>query len=160
LTIFASRVARRIVAIMKVRDMRKLVQLRTVPLDAKTRRLGGCYDISDLRRVAKRRIPRPVFDYVDGAADEEISVAANVAAFRSWRFLPRMLAGVASADTSASVPWSPFFVTDPSIAAGCPSHAMGPLAATWSAAFGTMLDAVLVAWNASARHRHCRFPPA
>ena len=36
-----------------------------------------------------------MFDYVDGAADEEIAVAANVAAFRSWRFLPRVLAGVA-----------------------------------------------------------------
>ena len=83
--------------------MRKLVQLRVVPLDARTRRLGACYDISDLRRAAKRRIPRPVFDYVDGAADEEISVAANVAAFRSWRFLPRVLAGVESADTSAPV---------------------------------------------------------
>ena len=67
------------------------------------RRLGACYDIADLRRAAKRRIPRPVFDYVDGAADEEISVAANVAAFRSWRFLPRVLAGVESADTSAPV---------------------------------------------------------
>ena len=83
--------------------MRKLVQLRTVPLDAKARRLGACYDVSDLRRAARRRIPRPVFDYVDGAADEEISVAANVAAFRSWRFLPRVLAGVESADTSAPV---------------------------------------------------------
>jgi L-lactate dehydrogenase (cytochrome) len=88
---------------MRVREMRKLVQLRTVPLDARTRRLGGCYDISDLRRAAKRLIPRPVFDYVEGAADEEISVAANVAAFRSWRFLPRVLAGVESTDTSAAV---------------------------------------------------------
>jgi L-lactate dehydrogenase (cytochrome) len=88
---------------MRVREMRKLVQLRTVPLDARTRRLGGCYDISDLRRAAKRLIPRPVFDYVEGAADEEISVAANVAAFRSWRFLPRVLAGVESTDTSAPV---------------------------------------------------------
>jgi L-lactate dehydrogenase (cytochrome) len=83
--------------------MRRLVRLRTVPLDAQARRLGSCYDIADLRRAAKRRIPRPVFDYVDGAADEEIAVAANVAAFRSWRFLPRVLAGVASADTSAPV---------------------------------------------------------
>ena len=83
--------------------MRRLVRLRAVPLDAKARRLGSCYDIADLRRAAKRRIPRPVFDYVDGAADEEIAVAANVAAFRSWRFLPRVLAGVASADTSAPV---------------------------------------------------------
>jgi L-lactate dehydrogenase (cytochrome) len=83
--------------------MRRLVRLRTVPLDAQARRLGSCYDIADLRRAAKRRIPRPVFDYVDGAADEEIAVAANVAAFRSWRFLPRVLAGVATADTSAPV---------------------------------------------------------
>jgi L-lactate dehydrogenase (cytochrome) len=83
--------------------MRRLVQLRGITLDATARRLGACYDVGDLRLAAKRRIPRPVFDYVDGAADEEIAVAANVAAFRSWRFLPRVLAGVASADTSASV---------------------------------------------------------
>jgi L-lactate dehydrogenase (cytochrome) len=83
--------------------MRKLVQLRAVSLDATQRRLGSCFDVADLRRVARRRIPRPVFDYVDGAADEEIAVAANVAAYRSWRFLPRVLAGVASADTSATV---------------------------------------------------------
>ncbi|MGH3300004.1 MAG: alpha-hydroxy acid oxidase, partial [Trebonia sp.] len=83
--------------------MRKLVQLRGVTLDPTARRLGACYDVFDLRRAAKRRIPRPVFDYVDGAADEEIAVAANVAAFRSWRFLPRVLAGVASADTSAAL---------------------------------------------------------
>ena len=83
--------------------MRKLVQLRGVTLDATARRLGACYDVADLRLAARRRIPRPVFDYVDGAADEEIAVTANVAAFRSWRFLPRVLAGVASADTSASV---------------------------------------------------------
>jgi len=99
--IFAAGWRGRIVAIMKVRDMRKLVQLRGVSLDATQRRLGSCYDIADLRRAAKRRIPRPVFDYVDGAADEEIAVAANAAAFRAWRFLPRVLAGVASADTSA-----------------------------------------------------------
>jgi len=83
--------------------MRRLVQLRAVTLDSTARRLGGCYDVSDLRRAAKRRIPRPVFDYVDGAADEEIASAANTAAFRSWRFLPRVLAGVASAETVAPV---------------------------------------------------------
>ena len=83
--------------------MRRLVQLRGVTLDPTARRLGGCYDVADLRRAAQRRIPRPVFDYVDGAADEEIAVGANVAAFRSWRFLPRVLAGVASASTAAPV---------------------------------------------------------
>jgi L-lactate dehydrogenase (cytochrome) len=88
---------------MRVREMRKLIQLRGVTLDATQRRLGNCHDVADLRQAARRRIPRPVFDYVDGAADEEIAVAANTAAFRSWRFLPRVLAGVAAADTSAPV---------------------------------------------------------
>jgi len=83
--------------------MRKLVRLRSVELDSTRRRLAACYDVSDLRRVAKRRIPRPVFDYVDGAADEEMAAAANVAAFRQWRFLPRVLADVADVDTSATV---------------------------------------------------------
>jgi L-lactate dehydrogenase (cytochrome) len=94
---------RRIVATMKVREMRQLIQFRPVELDPVARRLAGCYDVGDLRRAAKRRIPRPVFDYVDGAADEEIAAAANVAAFRSWRFLPRVLAGVADVDTSTPV---------------------------------------------------------
>lgn len=61
--------------------MRKLVKLRTVTLDASQRRLGACYDVADLRRAARQRIPRPVFDYVDEAADEEIAAAANTAAF-------------------------------------------------------------------------------
>jgi L-lactate dehydrogenase (cytochrome) len=83
--------------------MRRLVQLRSVSLDATERRLAACYDVADLRRVARRRIPQPVFDYVDGAADEELAVAANASAFRAWRFLPRVLASVETVDMSCSV---------------------------------------------------------
>jgi len=83
--------------------MRRLVQLRSVSLDATERRLATCYDVADLRRVARRRIPRPVFDYVDGAADEELAVAANASAFRTWRFLPRVLASVETVDLSCPV---------------------------------------------------------
>jgi L-lactate dehydrogenase (cytochrome) len=88
---------------MKVREMRKLVRMRSVELDATRRRLAACHDIGDLRRAARRLIPTPVFDYVDGAADEELTVAANVAAFRQWRFLPRVLTDVSSVDTSTSI---------------------------------------------------------
>jgi L-lactate dehydrogenase (cytochrome) len=88
---------------MKVREMRKLVQLRPVTLDPVQRRLESCVTVGDLRLAAKRRIPRPVFDYVDGAADEEISRRANVAAFRSWQFVPRVLAGVAECDPSTTL---------------------------------------------------------
>jgi L-lactate dehydrogenase (cytochrome) len=83
--------------------MRRLVRLRTVPLDSTERWLAACYDVADLRRVARRRIPRPVFDYVDGAADEELAVAANASAFRAWRFLPRVLASVETVDLSCPV---------------------------------------------------------
>jgi L-lactate dehydrogenase (cytochrome) len=88
---------------MRLQEMRKLVQLRSVDLDRTRRRLASCHDVSDLRRVARRRIPRPVFDYVDGAADEELAAAGNVAAFRQWRFLPRVLADVSAVDTSVTV---------------------------------------------------------
>lgn len=87
--------------------MRKLIRMRPVELDATRRRLAACHNIGDLRRVAKRLIPRPVFDYVDGAADEELTVAANVAAFRQWRFLPRVLTDVSAVDTSSSILGAP-----------------------------------------------------
>jgi L-lactate dehydrogenase (cytochrome) len=92
---------------MKVREMRKLVRMRPVELDPTRRRLAACHDIEDLRRAARRLIPRPVFDYVDGAADEEQAVRANVAAFRQWRFLPRVLTDVSQADTSSAIFGSP-----------------------------------------------------
>jgi L-lactate dehydrogenase (cytochrome) len=77
--------------------------MRSVELDATRRRLAASHDIGDLRRAARRLIPTPVFDYVDGAADEELTVRANVAAFRQWRFLPRVLTDVSGVDTSTSI---------------------------------------------------------
>ena len=83
--------------------MRKLVRMRSVELDATRRRLAACHDIGDLRRAARRLIPKPVFDYVEGAADEELTAQANVAAFRRWRFLPRVLSDVSGVDTSTTL---------------------------------------------------------
>ena len=83
--------------------MCSLVRLRAVELNAAKRRLAACHDLADLRRAAKRLIPSPVFDYVDGAADEELAAAENVAAFRRWRFLPRVLADVGAVDTSTTI---------------------------------------------------------
>jgi L-lactate dehydrogenase (cytochrome) len=77
--------------------------MRAVELDATRRRLAACHDVGDLRRAARRLIPPPVFDYVDGAADEELTAAANVAAFRRYRFLPRLLADVSAVDTTTTI---------------------------------------------------------
>ncbi len=75
--------------------------MKPVELDATRRRLSACHDISDLRAMGRRLTPRPVFDYVDGGADEELSLAANTKAFRRWRFQPRTLVDVSEPDISA-----------------------------------------------------------
>jgi L-lactate dehydrogenase (cytochrome) len=88
---------------MRASEIRRLIQVKPVELDGTRRRLSACHDVFDLRSSARRLIPRPVFDYVDGGADEEVSLAANVQAFRQWRFQPRALAAVTGVDTSAQV---------------------------------------------------------
>ena len=88
---------------MNIQEIRELIRMRPPELHAADRRLAHCHDIADLRRAARRLIPRPVFDYVDGGSDEELSLAGNVEAFRRWRFVPRALANVAEVDTAGQV---------------------------------------------------------
>ncbi len=57
--------------------------------------------IADLRELARRRVPRAVFDYIDGGADAEITLRANERAFERMRFRPR--SAVASAPCSLDV---------------------------------------------------------
>ena len=85
---------------MKASEIRRLIQLKPIEADPVRRRLSACHDVSDLRLAARRLIPRPVFDYVDGGADEELSMAANTRAFRQWRFRPRALTGITTVDTT------------------------------------------------------------
>jgi len=87
---------------MRASEIRQLIKMKPVELDATSRRLSACHDIDDLRAAGKRLIPRPVFDYVDGGADEELSLRANSKAFRRWRFQPRTLVDVSEPDTSAA----------------------------------------------------------
>ena len=54
--------------------------------------------IEECRRIAKRRLPRGVFDYIDGAAEDERSLAKNVSAFARIEFRPRVLRDVSSLD--------------------------------------------------------------
>ena len=61
------------------------------------------WNIEDLRRLAKRRLPRAVFDFYDGAAEDETTLRANRAAFERVRLAPKMLTGVAKIDTSATI---------------------------------------------------------
>ncbi|MEP7221234.1 MAG: alpha-hydroxy acid oxidase [Novosphingobium sp.] len=66
-------------------------------------RLTDCYNIDDFRRLAKSRLPWPVFDYIDGGADDELTKARNTAAFADVDLVPDVLAGVAEIDTSVTI---------------------------------------------------------
>ncbi|TFV79235.1 alpha-hydroxy-acid oxidizing protein [Blastococcus sp. CT_GayMR19] len=84
-------------------ELREVVQFRKPDLDRTARRLHNALTIADLRKAATRTTPRSVFDYVDGAAEEEITAARNVAAFRRVVFRPDSLHSVADPDTSVEV---------------------------------------------------------
>ena len=66
-------------------------------------RLSGCHNIDDLGLLAKARLPWPVFDYIDGAADDEVTKARNTAAFDDVDLVPNVLAGVAEIDTGCTI---------------------------------------------------------
>ena len=87
---------------MRASEIRELIRVKPVERDATRRRLSACHDIDDLRATGRRLIPRPVFNYVDGGADEELSLRANVRAFRQFRFQPRTLVDVSEPDTAAA----------------------------------------------------------
>jgi (S)-mandelate dehydrogenase len=65
------------------------------------------WNIEDLREMAKKRLPRAVFDFFDGAAEDELTLLANRAAFERVRIAPKMLSGVERIDTSASILGTP-----------------------------------------------------
>jgi L-lactate dehydrogenase (cytochrome) len=87
---------------MRASEIRELIRMKPLELDATRRRLAACHDLADLRAAGRRLTPRPVFDYVDGGADEELSMRANTRAFRRWRFQPRTLVNVSEPDMSAA----------------------------------------------------------
>jgi len=66
-------------------------------------KLGKCNNIADLRREAKRRLPTPVFHYLDGGADDELALANNSSAFDRYELLPTQLSDVSSIDTKSTL---------------------------------------------------------
>ena len=74
--------------IPKLRDLAPLMKFKTPTLDAKKRRLQEALTIEDLRTIAKRRTPKPAFDYTDGSAEAELSLRRARQAFRDIEFRP------------------------------------------------------------------------
>ena len=82
---------------------RSVVSFRKFETDPVARRLRTAVTVDDLRRVAKRRLPRGVFDYIDGAAEDERSMAHNAAAFARLEFQPNVLCDVSAIDHSTTL---------------------------------------------------------
>lgn len=67
------------------------------------RRLSQCHNVADLRLLAKQRLPGPIFHYIDGAADDEVTYRRNSEAFETCDLVPNVLAGVEDVDMSVTV---------------------------------------------------------
>lgn len=65
--------------------------------------LGSCHSFQDFRALAKRRLPGPIFHYIDGAADDEITYRRNTESFERCDLVPNILRGVANIDMSVTV---------------------------------------------------------
>ena len=86
-----------------IETLRSVIRFRPVELDGTVRRLSRAANTEDLRRLAKRRLPAGVFDYIDGAAEDERTLAGNTEAFARFSFVPRVLRDVSEVDTSTSL---------------------------------------------------------
>src|SRR6266571_779440 len=86
-----------------LKTLRSVLRFRPVHLRAADRRLSTVASVADYRRLARRRLPRGVFDYVDGGAEDELSLRRNSGAFRRLEFRPRVLCDVGKLDTSTTL---------------------------------------------------------
>jgi L-lactate dehydrogenase (cytochrome) len=66
-------------------------------------RIDRCHNVSDFRRLAKRKLPAPMFHYMDGGADDERTLRHNTVAFDDYELTPNCLVDVSRVDTGTTV---------------------------------------------------------
>src|SRR5580765_4015150 len=64
--------------------------------------LRDCCNFHDFRELARRRLPGPIFDYIDGGADDEVTLRQNSASFERCDLVPNVLRGVEAVDMSVT----------------------------------------------------------
>jgi len=84
-------------------ELFELMKFKKPELNGKKRRLDKALTIYDLRDIAKRRTPTAAFDYTDGAAEGELSLARARQAFEDVEFSPRILRPATDVDTSSTI---------------------------------------------------------
>ena len=83
--------------------LRSVLRFRRFHLSSVKRRLARAACVEDLRRIARKRLPGGVFDYIDGGAEDEMALDRNTRAFRELRYRPRVLRDVDRIDTSTVI---------------------------------------------------------
>lgn len=84
-------------------ELKPLMQFGSFNPDRRAARLAKAADVEALRRIARRRTPKPAFDYVDGAAGQELTYRRSREAFESVELLPKILHGMDTADLSTEI---------------------------------------------------------
>jgi L-lactate dehydrogenase (cytochrome) len=90
-----------------IETVRSVVRFGRIETDPVERRLARAASVDDLRRIARRRLPRGCFDYIDGGAEDERTMAANSRAFAETTFVPRVLRGLPDIEIGSSVLGAP-----------------------------------------------------
>lgn len=85
------------------KTMRSVMRFRKFESDPVARRLARCGSVDDLRALAERRLPRGVFGYIDGAAEDERTQGRNCRAYHELEFRPRVLRDVTAVDPSTTL---------------------------------------------------------
>lgn len=83
--------------------LRSVLKFRGYEPDSDRRRLATVANIHDLRAIAKKRLPGGVFDYIDGGAEDELTLAGNQKAYRDVGLRPRVLCGLSQVDTTCTI---------------------------------------------------------
>ena len=116
--------------------LRAVLRFREFEWDPALRRLARCASVNDLRDTARRRLPRGVFDYIEGAAEDERSAERNVTGFEQLGFRPRVLREVGETDCTTTLLGRPLpmpLVLSPT-GFGRVAHSQGELAVARAAA--------------------------
>ena len=85
-----------------LRTLQSVASFARPTLSARKRRFDRAANIDDLRLIAKRRLPGGIFDYIDGGAEDEVSLHRNRDAYQRYEFVPRILRDVSNIDTSTT----------------------------------------------------------
>lgn len=105
------------------------------------RRLSDCHNVMDLRKLAKRKLPWPIFNYMDGGADDEITLRRNSSAFDDYELLPTQLSDISKIDLETTlfgkkIDWPVFLA--PTGASRLFHHEKEPAVARAAKNFGTI----------------------